>query len=171
MFSFNRDKAIESIIYLLDNLQDADDKEVYSICKLLYFADKTSLKKYGCFIFGETYCAMENGATPSNAYDLLKQARTRSIKGIKVKGNRIEVTRKANRKLLSETDRECLDLVVEKYRGNGWLRWKDAHDEAYNKNWEKRGEKESIPISVLDIAKFSDNSSILTDFLINRDKD
>ncbi len=171
MFKFNRDKAIESIIYLVQNLKSPEDKEVYAICKMLYFADKISLHKYGCFIFGETYCAMEQGATPSNAYDILKQSRTRATKGIKVKGNKIEVSRKANTTLLSETDMECLNEVINKYGSNGWRRWNDAHDKAYDKAWETRGDKDSVPISVFNIAKLANKSSILIDFLNNRDKE
>src|SRR4030066_2115183 len=69
---FDRTKAIEAILYLANKIPNPGK---YVICKLLYLADKCSLEKYGRFIFGETYCAMERGATPSNAYDLLKEVK------------------------------------------------------------------------------------------------
>ena len=67
VFKFNQTKAIEAIVYLAQRVSEAD---IYGICKLLYLVDKTSLEKYGRFIYGESYVAMKEGATPSKTYDL-----------------------------------------------------------------------------------------------------
>ena len=69
-FDFNESKAIETILYLANRISRSYK---YKICKMLYLADKTSLEKYGRFIFGESYSAMQEGATPSKSYDILKQ--------------------------------------------------------------------------------------------------
>ena len=39
---------------------------------VLLFADKKHLERYGRFITGDTYSAMENGPVPSFAYDVVK---------------------------------------------------------------------------------------------------
>ena len=70
-FRFDQEKAIETIIYLSGYV---DNPSHLGICKLLYFADKTSLEKYGRFIFGDDYLAMKAGPVPSGAYDLIKAA-------------------------------------------------------------------------------------------------
>ena len=43
-FTFEREKAIEAILYLAGRIEDPT---FHSIGKLMYFADKTSLERYG----------------------------------------------------------------------------------------------------------------------------
>lgn len=58
-FIFDSKKATETIIYLAKRISNPS---VYGICKLLYLSDKINLERYGRFIFGEAYYAMEGGA-------------------------------------------------------------------------------------------------------------
>lgn len=164
-FLFKREKAIEVILYLVDKIPDSD---VYGICKLLYLADKTHLEKYGRFIFGETYCAMENGPTPSNTYDLLKEAGSKPLPELTVEGHRVTALRKANLDYLSESDIECLNQVIDIW-GNvpNWQKKEAAHDSAGSKAWEKRGNKRSVMMPVESIAALFDDSSDLLDYLSN----
>jgi len=164
-FKFNDKKAIEAILYLANRISDSD---IYGICKLLYLVDKTSLEKYGRFIFGETYCAMKGGPAPSNAYDLLKQAKE-PINGIHVQGNSVKALRDADLDSLSESDLECLNQIIATHgQAPNWKRSLDAHDNAYYKTWDTRGRKKSKPISIIDIAKQFDDSDNLIDYLENR---
>jgi uncharacterized phage-associated protein len=164
-FEFNRTKAIEAILYLSRRISDSN---VYGICKLLYLTDKTSLEKYGRFIFGESYFALPEGATPSNAYDLLKEATRTSISGLKVKDNQVIALRESQFDQLSKSDLECLDKIIDIYGDKpNWYRAKDTHDDAYNKSWEKRGDKQSIMIPVESIAELFANSDDLVDYLSN----
>lgn len=169
VFQYDEEKAIETILYLARRISDAD---VYGVCKLLYFTDKTSLEKYGRFIFGEQYVAMEQGATPSRAYNVLKLARAREINGLHVNGNKIETLRDADVSSLSKSDIECLDKIIDAY-GNkpGWYRWKDAHDDAWEKSWNARGSSKNPAIDVIDIAKSLGDSEDLVDFLTKGDPD
>jgi uncharacterized phage-associated protein len=164
-FQFNREKAIETILYLSSRISDSD---IYGICKLLYLADKTHLEKYGRFIFGETYCAMKNGATPSNVYDLFKEASEKPLAELEINGHQVIALRDANLDCLSDSDIECLDQVISVW-GNvpNWQRKNAAHDDAWGKAWEQRGNKGSVTISVESIAELFDEFDDLIDYLSN----
>jgi len=168
-FQFNQAKAVEAILYLAPKVSDSD---IYGICKLLYLVDKTSLEKYGRFIFGESYSAMVGGATPSNIYDLFKRARQAPINGIKVEGNQVVVQREPDLDCLSESDIECLEQIISIY-GNvpNWRRGDDAHDDAWRKAWDKRGSKESVSMPIESIVELLANPDDLIDYLSNRNAD
>lgn len=164
-FDFNEPKAIETILYLANRISRSYK---YKICKMLYLADKTSLEKYGRFIFGESYSAMREGATPSKSYDLLKQIAEGRADDLCVDGNAVVALRDANLDYLSESDIECLDQTIAIYGKNPQRMYRDAHDDAWGKAWESRGEKRSTDISVRSIAKTLANSKDLIDYLTNR---
>jgi uncharacterized phage-associated protein len=165
LFEFDQQKAIETILYLAGKISDPDK---YGICKLLYLADKCSLEQYGRFIFGESYVAMKEGSTPSNAYDLLKEASIKPIEGIKVEGNKVFALREANFNRLSESDIECLDQIISSYGDKPIQRRDAAHDKAWKQSWEKRGSKKSVQIPVENIAELVDDTGNLIDYVINR---
>lgn len=166
IFQFNKTKAIETILYLASKVSDSD---VYGICKLLYLVDKTSLEKYGRFVFGETYVAMEEGATPSGVYDLLKDVAQTPNSEIRIEGNDIIPLREPNADYLSESDIDCLDRIINIYgKVPNWRRAIDAHDDAWRESWDKRGNKKSIRIPIESIAKLLADSDNLIDFLSNR---
>ena len=166
-FEFNRSKAVEAILYLAQRVSESD---IYGICKLLYLVDKTSLEKYGRFVFGESYYAMEEGATPSNAYDLLKEAAEGVVDGLQVEGNQVVALRKPNLDYLSESDIECMDQIISVYgAAPNWRRREDAHDEAWRESWVKRGDKQSVKMPVESIARLLADSGDLVDYIANRD--
>jgi len=162
-FQFNEQKAIEVIIYLASRIKNPD---IYSICKLLYLADKTNLEKYGRFIFGDTYSAMEKGATPSNAYNLLKEKPPSTRDSFSVSAYNVSVLREPNLEYLSKSDLESLDEIINIYENlPNWRKSEDAHDDAWRSSWEKRGHKKSAPIPIENIAKLFDNVEELIDYL------
>lgn len=165
-FEFNRTKAIETILYLANRISGSNR---YSVCKLLYYTDKTCLEKYGRFIFGESYTAMEEGATPSSAYDLLKEIAQEPIDQLRVEGNDIIPLRDADLDYLSESDIECLDQIIAIYgKMPGWKRGVDAHDFAWGKAWDGRGTKRSAVMPVKSIAESLVDSKDLIGYLTNR---
>ena len=166
-FQFDRMKAIEAILYLANKVSNSD---IYGICKLLYLLDKTSLEKYGRFIFGETYCAMKEGSTPSNAYNLLKEVAQTPTSELRVEGNQVAALREANMDYLSESDVECLEQIISVYgKAPNWSRAKDAHDDAWKQAWDKRGKKGSVKIPVESIAELLADSDDLIKYLSNSD--
>jgi uncharacterized phage-associated protein len=167
-FKFNQEKAIEGIIYIAHKITDPT---FHSINKLFYFADKSSLEKYGRFISGDEYCAMEDGPVPSSTYDLMKLEAT-GEHGFKADGYRISALRQPKLDLLSESDIECFDEAIRMY-GNVpfWKRKQDSHDEAYDRAWRIRGNKNSVPMPVNSIAEMLEDSEELIDFLTTRHSD
>jgi len=164
-FDFDQSKAIETILYLARRISRSDK---YKLCKMLYLADKTSLEKYGRFIFGESYSAMEQGATPSKSYDLLKEMTEEYSDDLCVDGNAVVALRDANLDYLSESDIECLDQTIAIYDRKPQKMYRDAHDDAWEEAWERRGERRSAHIPVRSIAKTLANSKDLIDYLTNR---
>lgn len=67
-FTMNWDKAIEAIVWLARRRPGIGH---FHIAKILYFADKAHLLKYGRPIIGDSYIAMEHGPVPSGVCDLL----------------------------------------------------------------------------------------------------
>lgn len=166
-FQFNQKKAIEAILYLARRVSQSD---IYGICKLLYLADKVSLEKYGRFVFGESYVAMKAGATPSNAYDLLKQVAQEPTSELKVEGIQVIALREADLDYLSKSDVECLDQIVSKYgKVTNWVRRRYAHDDAWGKAWGQRGTKKSVKIPVESIAEMLTDSDDLINYLSDSD--
>ena len=115
---------------------------MYETLKLIYLADKCHLERYGRFIFGDWYVAMEYGPVPSGAYDVMKQARgdrQQSLAPHVVLAFRVDpatnvitALREADLDELSASDRECLDEVIDRYGKLGFGGLKDvSHDEAY----------------------------------------
>jgi len=168
-FQFNQTKAVEAILYLAQKVSDSD---IYGICKLLYLVDKTSLEKYGRFIFGESYFAMKEGPTPSNVYDLLKQVGKAPVYGLKLEGNQVIPLRNPDLDYLSESDIECLDQIISVYgKVPNWLRARDAHDDAWQESWHKRGRKRSVKMPIESIVELLTDSVDLADYLSNHGTD
>lgn len=164
-FEFNKPKAIETIIYLANRMSRSHK---YNICKMLYLADKVCLEKYGRFIFGESYSAMKEGATPSKSYDLIKEIAGECSDELRLDGNAVIPLRDANLDYLSESDIECLDHTISIYDNKPQKMRRDAHDDAWKKAWDNRGEKGSADISIRSIARTLADSEDLIEYLTNR---
>ena len=69
---FNKNTRIQAIDYIIRNSSNTHSLNKISILKLLFFADRYHLRKYGRTISNDSYCAMQNGPVASKTYDLLK---------------------------------------------------------------------------------------------------
>jgi uncharacterized phage-associated protein len=144
------------------------------IAKLMYFADKASLEKYGRFISHDSYVAMEHGPVPSHAYDIMKAAEDSENYGFHVEGNYIKPDRNADTDELSDSDIECLDKVIGSYGKFPTYELRNfSHDEAWAKVWAERGNKGSNPMPVEDIVETLDEEQVegLLDYLQNQHND
>ncbi|HPG39876.1 MAG TPA: Panacea domain-containing protein [bacterium] len=118
MYPLKAQKINEAILFIAPLAPN-----MYNILKILYFADKEHLAKYGKFITNDDHFALKEGPVPSLAYDLIKLARgdeksfiTVNIeKTFTVENNNIMPLRKANLDFFSATEIECLQQAIKVY--------------------------------------------------------
>lgn len=161
-FTFDIEKSIEALLYIASQTND-----LYHILKILYFADKMHLNKYGRFISGDSYSAMRNGPVPSEVYDIIKHVRgdgyysgfNASIKdAFKVEndGKVIIPLRKAELDKLSESEIECLTKSIEENINLTFNQLKEkSHDSAF------KSADENDFISIEKIAESLDNKELV----------
>ena len=138
---FDIDKVLQVILYVANKV---DRKDIHQVFKMLYFADREHLLKYGRTITGDTYVKMNNGPVPSKIYDIIKTARGDSAfsfvqeisKKIKecfaVNGRDIVPFNPANLDYLSKTDIVEIDNAVSKY---GQLSFTELTNVSHGSAW------------------------------------
>lgn len=135
---FDPQAAVEAVIYIAYR---STDPSFHHISKLLYFADRMHLERYGRLIFGDTYIAMKHGPVPSGVYDILKDARQQTgfyryreaAGAFTVNDYFVQPNRTPNLDWLSDSDIECIDEAIELYdlKSFGDLT-KLSHDDAWH---------------------------------------
>ncbi len=132
---FDPEKAIEVLLYIARHCPN-----MYTALKILYFADKEHLARYGRLISGDTYIAMTYGPVASDSYDLIKCARGDGLsrwkvpaaEAFQVVGRIIKPIRDPDLDWLSESERVCLDAAISKYGKMSFGQIKVlSHDDAY----------------------------------------
>lgn len=117
---YQQGKATEILLYVVERCTD-----MYKALKIVYFADKEHLSKYGRSISADRYVAMQHGPVPSRTYDLVKNARRMLLDHIEpapdhpfqVNGHDILPLRSPQIDSFSESEREVLDKMIEEYEG------------------------------------------------------
>ena len=130
-FQMNEDKAIEVLAWLGEKQPGID---VYHVAKVLYYADKDHLNRYGRPIVGDKYTAMSFGPVPSKIYDWIKKKiiPKRLEEAVTTCGEYLNLYchRKPNMVMFSRTDIECLSKSLRKYGRLDFGKLTDmAHDE------------------------------------------
>ena len=92
-YGIDSEKAEEVLSYVAVRCNDT-----YHALKIIYFADRDHLSKYGRLIYGDSYIAFKSGPVPYWA------RRATIVPG-----------RDANMDMMSESDVECLDIAIAKY--------------------------------------------------------
>ena len=69
MNGFEQRKLNEIILYLLNVTGGMD---YYHIFKILYFAEREHLAKWGHRMIADDFCALEYGPVPTHLYDAIK---------------------------------------------------------------------------------------------------
>lgn len=153
-FKFNSEKAIEALLFISKHAPKAD---IYHVLKIMYFADKEHLGKYGRFICNDYYVAMNNGPVPSGAYDIIKFIRgdgyacvddhaRGSLEVYPKPDHTVVPLREPDLELLSDSDIECLESAITHYGKLSFSRLKElSHDDAFN----AADENDEIPIEAI----------------------
>lgn len=152
---FDRDKALEVILFIAKNLQGT--ATFHSISKMLYLADKLHLQEYGRLICGDRYIAMEYGPVPSAIYDMMKVAGKRTSIDVDwdeiiqdamgvAHGRNVFAKRDCNMDMLSESELECIQRTISQFGKKSFGQLVDiTHDSA----WKAVEENETIPVDAI----------------------
>jgi uncharacterized phage-associated protein len=132
-FSFNENKAIETIVYVA---QKAPIPDIYHLSKICYFADLLHIERYGRPIFGDEYIKMENGPVPSKIYNLFKAVRDFShhelVNKFSVNGHNIVALQNFDEDEFSSSDMSCLNESIEIHGNKSFNQLKnESHDSAW----------------------------------------
>lgn len=167
-FEFKKDKALEAILYIVEKTHAPS---FHQISKIMYFADRDHLEKYGRFIAGDSYVAMKHGPVPSGTYDLLKSKRSPPLQSgghafdadttFEVRnGHDVKGLRAANLDRLSDSDVECLDSALSKY---GSLSFNQLTELSHDATWSASDANDLIEIE--DFLNTFENSRELSEHL------
>jgi len=156
-FTFNRAKFIQALVFFSKN--GVTDLTKLKAAKLLYFADKEHLLRYGRPIIGDTYYALNLGPLPSQAVDFLDDAEAAHLAGpsspeqeeffhfldvVSDYWPRFVARGEENYRVFSKSDLGVLSEIAEKY---GKLHWKRlvelTHEEAAYKQADIQRQKSS----------------------------
>jgi len=149
-FDFDQDAALSTILYIASNVPDVG---FHKIAKVLYFADREHVARYGRFICGDAYVAMKNGPVPSAIYDILKTARQQPDRLHESGAFRVE-ERGHNKPVvvplqapdlgeLSLSDLECLDESIRKH---GHQTFDELTELSHDDAWRSADENDFIPL-------------------------
>jgi uncharacterized phage-associated protein len=165
---FDEKVALEAVLYLAT---ESAAPTFHHIVKLLYFADRLHLKRYGRLIAGDRYIAMKHGPVPSAIYDMLKAMRDGVWQfsypeldaAFAVEGNhRIVPQRPPDLEWLSESELRCMDDALRKYDRLSFHRLTQlSHDQA----WKSADENDEISLEAL--VRSLDNAEGLLQHLKN----
>jgi uncharacterized phage-associated protein len=123
-FSFDEDKLTSVLTFFASRM---DDLDALKSAKLLYFADKRHLLRYGRPILGDNYFGMDHGPVPERAYDQIKAALNRNHSvipahfaqyltvDISAKYPRFKAKAAPDMDVLSDSDVEVLEEIVSEY--------------------------------------------------------
>lgn len=152
-FKYDPQAALNAVLYVASRVAEPT---FHKVSKLLYFADRKHLERYGRLIFGDNYVAMKNGPVPSRVYDLLKAARFNhfSVAAFEIEermsGGRpvpvIRALQEPNLDELSQSDLLCLDEAIAEYGEKCFAELTSlSHDEA----WKSADENDFISLEAL----------------------
>ncbi len=169
---FDPERALELVLYVAKRLRYPT---LHSVSKMLYFADKEHLGRYGSLLSGDNYVAMRHGPVPSAIYNLLKAAAGRQEpliplqfyelvdQSLRVENrSRVVALRDANPDLLSASQRECLDESIKAY---GRLSFERLTVKSHDAAWKSADENDLIEVKA--IAKTLPNAKQVLAYLEN----
>ncbi|WP_345996159.1 Panacea domain-containing protein [Sodalis praecaptivus] len=156
---FDSEKALEAILYVAAK---APIPDIYHVGKILYFADRAHLDRYGRLITGDSYSAMKDGPVASNTYDIIKIARgdgryvpngcnadviRQSLFVADCGGeHKIQALREPDEDALSDSDIACIDEALAFY---GNMSFRQIREISHDVVWESANENGDIPLETI----------------------
>jgi uncharacterized phage-associated protein len=160
----NHSKIKAVILYVLNEIRDGVD--FLKLFKIIYFANQRHLVDYGRSIIDDRFVAMQNGPVLTDIYDKLRSDRFEFIERNPEGGYMIFAKELPDMDELSESDTECLKLSIEENKDLtfGELSGK-SHDSAWRLAWDSRGDKNSVPMDLLEIARAGGADEEMIDYI------
>jgi hypothetical protein len=128
------------MLYILNNI-GLEKTDFHKVFKILYFAEREHLKKFGNLITDNDYVAMQNGPVPSLAYDILNSFKDKGqLVNFKADFSRffevndyfVSAKVKADLDELSESEIKCLDISIKNNKSKKFdILTKESHDYAW----------------------------------------
>ena len=149
-FPYDREKAWQAILWFAGKHGGSID--LLKLVKLLFYADREHLVRYGRPITGGTYRALPLGPVASDVLDDLKASATRSMPfkrdGADPKHPVVHAVGKVDETALSESDFEVLEDVNREFGHIDQIRlYKMTHEtKAYKKNFKEGHASKSFPL-------------------------
>ena len=157
-------KTKAAFVYIISKFDGIDILRAF---KILYFANKDHLARYGRAIIDDDFCALPNGPVPSNIYDAVKKAQGKTnyfpFEGIDEIVNAINIdssgefdyiiysNEEPDCDELSKSDIECLERS---YNENKDLSFKELSSKSHDLAWENAWEtKHASKIDVFNMAR------------------
>jgi len=130
MFAFKFDKALQATAYLLRR-ESCHEMSYMRLVKILYLADRESLRQTGRPITGDRIAAMKQGPVLSGLLDLIKGTHLRSpewAQFIQKQEYNIRLINDPGNASLSRFEIETLERVAEEHRSHDeWLMVQFTH--------------------------------------------
>lgn len=159
MNKIEKHKLAEVVLYILQKTGGID---YYHLFKILYFAERSHLAKWGHRITSDNFCALDCGPVPSYLYDIIKGKITdedcltnKDFKFAPDDANYFMIPlRSPNKEYISKSALEELDKSINENANLSFNQLKiKSHDNAYEKA--RKSEKnykfiESVPMAVAD---------------------
>jgi Protein of unknown function (DUF4065) len=148
----------------------------HNLSKILYFADKLHIAKYGRTLSGQVYIAMDNGPVPSELYNFIKFVQGVTKDGyyytdhaqhagdfIAFELPYFVVPKVApDMDFLSISAIKALDASIAEDKKRSYKqRTKDSHDDAWHEARTRKGQK----MSVIEIAKVAGANSAMIEYI------
>ncbi len=147
-FRFDEKKALSAILYISQKLIERHQvskeakPDMHRISKILYFADRKHLARFGRPILGDHFVAMKDGPVPSKTYDLMKAIKGESpfcsadkfSDSFGVKGFMVHPKKAPDMDEFSESDIECINESLQENQDLNFGQLRDkSHDWAYER--------------------------------------
>lgn len=158
--------TINSLLYILNKLGGVGD--FHKVFKILYFADREYLAKYGKSITNDRYIAMSNGPVPSFAYDIFKSLRGNGVfadvnlnKWFQLEGHcQVCAREDADVDFIPESAQFLLSHYALKFKHISFTR---LSAESHDKAWEKAFHDSEM--NVLEIARAGGANKVMLSYI------
>jgi uncharacterized phage-associated protein len=149
MFVFKFDKAIQAAAYLISR-ESCKEMNYMRLLKIIFIADRESIRQTGRPITGDKVVAMERGPVLSNIFDLIKGCHLRSPEWARlIRREEFNVRLMGDPTLanLSRFDIETLEKVAEEHRSHDeWKMVEITHEfPEWQKNKPENSSMNEIP--------------------------